>query len=465
MMEQKNVVVIGGGITGLSAAWELQKQSNGHLRITVLEKTNHWGGKIHTKTVTSPEGGRIIIDGGPESFITRKPEVWDLAHEMGIQDQLTDPGSETSHMYVLDDGRMHPVPLSPMAFILSSLMSWGGKLRLLAEPWIPPKDDDGDESLAAFSSRRLGIEAMEKLIAPILGGIYNSDPQRQSILTTAPLMREMETEYGSLFKAAFARIKTARKEKENHKPPRFVSFAGGAQDLVDNLVLQLRADMRLNTSIQEIMRTEQGYQLTLADGGTLIADALILTTPANAAAELLNPLSPEVGSALGRIRHENIGTASLVYRSDEVRLSQRIHGLMIPRREKRMIDAVSFSSEKMPERAAQDYFVVRVFFGGGSPDLVKSNDNELLSTIQDELADLFGIHVKPVDVIFFRWKNSFPQADVGHLDLISAIEQNLPPGIYLAGSSYRGIGVPDCIRQGKQAAGNLYNQLKQSSYS
>ena len=186
------LIIIGGGITGLSAAWEAQK--NG-ISYALLEKDSRWGGKVHTEIVEFPEGN-AIIDGGPESFITRKPEAWDLAGELGIQDSVINPGAETRHMYILDSGTPVEVPLAPVKFASSRLMSGGGKLRMMLEPFQPPKADDADESLADFVTRRLGREALDKFIGPILGGIYNTDPETQSILVSHPIMRDMESEYG-----------------------------------------------------------------------------------------------------------------------------------------------------------------------------------------------------------------------------------------------------------------------------
>ncbi|MBC8506011.1 MAG: protoporphyrinogen oxidase [Anaerolineales bacterium] len=458
----KNIVIIGGGITGLSAAWELQKHAGDSLHITLLERENQWGGKISTKKLITPEGDSISIDGGPESFVTRKPEVWDLAHELGIQNKLTDPGSETSHMYVLDGGVPTPVPLSPAAFIRSPLMTTKGKLRMLAEPFIPAKRDNADESLAEFASRRLGVEAMEKFIGPILAGIYNTDPHRQSILTTSPIMREMEAEYGGLFKGALGRMRAARKQKNESKPPRFIAFEQGAQDLIDALSVQMEAngaDLRLNVETVKVEPHANGYAVTLGDSEVLYADALILATPANASAQILDGVGTEVSSMLEKIRHENIGTISLVYRAEDVQMAKRIHGLMVPRREGRAIDAVTFTSLKMPTRAPQELLLLRVFFGGGKPELVEFEDDALLSKVSEELADLLGIAAEPIEMVPFRWPCSFPQADVGHLDLVDEIENLLPKGVYVAGSSYRGIGVPDCIRQGQQAADDVVNYL------
>jgi oxygen-dependent protoporphyrinogen oxidase len=342
-------------------------------------------------------------------------------------------------------------------------MSAGGKLRLLAEPFIPPKQDQADESLAEFASRRLGKQAMEKFIGPILAGIYNTDPHTQSVLTTSPIMRSMEAEYGSLFKAAFKRMMMARNQNGGPKRPRFVAFANGAQDLISALVEQLAGDLRLGAQVSQVRRNQFDYELLLEGGETLQADALILATPANVAAQLLRPIDSEVANHLSEFRHTNIGTLSLVYRVDEVQLPQRIHGLMVPRREGRAIDAITFTSLKMPSRAPQEYLLVRVFFGGGAPELVTLSTDEFLSTVRRELADLLGIIAEPIEFVPFRWQDSFPQADVGHLDRVATIEAKLPTGIVLAGSSYRGIGVPDCIRQGRSAARQVSEMVKSNS--
>ena len=459
MKDKKHIVVIGGGITGLSVAWELQKHAQGRLNFTLLERDDQWGGKVISRTITTKEGDPIIIDGGPESFVTRKPEVWELAHEVDVQDKLVDPGSETSHMFVLDGGNPVSVPLSPLAFIGSPLMSARGKLRMLAEPFIPPKLDGADESLADFASRRLGVEAMEKFIGPILAGIYNTDPHRQSILTTSPIMREMEAEYGGLFKGAFGRMRATRNKNGQEKRPRFIAFKNGAQDLVAMLIQKLDGDLRLNSDVRGINRTDDGYSVALQNGEIIQADALILATPANVAAQLIKMANADAARLLETIRHENIGTLSLIYRDQDVSMKECIHGLMVPRREGRQIDAVTFTSLKMPERAPDGYLLLRVFFGGGDPDIVTLDKVDLVKNVRQELAELLGITAEPIDTVLFSWPRSFPQADVGHLDLVTDIEDKLLPGIYLAGSSYRGIGVPDCINQGQVAARNALKQF------
>ena len=183
------------------------------------------------------------------------------------------------------------------------------------------------------------------------------------------------------------------------------------------------------------------------NGEALDADAMIFATPANVAANFLADIAPEPAEKLASIRHQNIGTITLIYKANDAQTKEPIHGLMIPRREKRAIDAVTFTSLKMPARSPKEYSMLRVFFGGGNSELVEMSDADLLATVRGELKSLIGISAEPVASVPFRWLASFPQADIGHLAKVDEIESMLPEGIYLTGSSYRGIGVPDCIQQ------------------
>jgi len=350
-------------------------------------------------------------------------------------------------MFILDGGTPVEVPLAPVKFIKSPLMSGRGKLRMLTEPFQPPKGDDGDESLADFVTRRLGREALDKFIGPILGGIYNTDPDKQSILVSSPIMREMEAEYGGLVKAVVGRMFGKNKPKRDPNRPRFGAFANGLEEMVTALVSQLTGDLRLNVEITNVEKTDAGYSVKLSTGEMLTADALIFATPANVAAKLLSEIAPEPAKKLATIRHSNIGTVTLIYKAEDAQTKERIHGLMIPRREERAIDAITFTSLKMPSRSPKEYIMLRVFFGGSMPGVVEMSDADLAETVQTELKSLIGITAEPVASVPFRWLASFPQADVGHLAKVAEIESILPEGIYVTGSSYRGIGVPDCIQQ------------------
>jgi oxygen-dependent protoporphyrinogen oxidase len=447
-----NVVVIGGGITGLSACWYLQTRSEKPLNITLIESSSFLGGKMVTEKV-SENGSTFIIDAGPESFVTRKPEAWELALELGLEDQIIDPGSETRNMFVLDEGIPKKIPLSPPAFITSDLLSFCGKLRMLLEPFIPARKDDEDESLAEFVSRRLGGEALDKMIGPVLAGIYNTDPTTQSIMTTSPVMREMEKEHGGLFKGAFARMR-ARKKQTPEIPhrPQFMTFKDGAQVMVDALEKQLTIQVLKGTQALGIKNNGKGYVVELENHNALQANAVILAIPGNQASKLLSQVDPDSASLIGGIEQKNIGTATLIFASDQIEMPFKINGLMIPRREKRRIDAITWTTNKPIPRGPEGFEMVRVFFGGGDSSVVTLPKDEIIEVILDELKDILGITATPLKTAVFCWPETFPQANIGHLNLVDEIEAQLPEGVYVAGNSYRGIGIPDCIRQGRGAA-------------
>ncbi len=457
MPNTPHILIIGGGISGLSVAWELQQQAGERVRLTVLEADGRLGGKVLTQTMPAPNGGQFIVDAGPESFVTRKPAAWQLTRELGLEALAMNPGNEASGTYVLDGGRPRPLPLSPGAFIKSDLLTWRGKLRMLAEPFIPPKRDGADESLADFVTRRLGREALEKFIGPVLGGIYNSNPETQSILVTSPIMRELEA-HGSLVRGSIRHMRARRRAAQSPAAPpfRFLGFTPGAEVLITALTTQLQADLRLNAAVVGLERTAEGTAvLHLAGGESLTADAVIITTPANVAAKLVTAVAPEAATQLAQIRHVHIGTISLAYPAEAVAHTAPIRGLMIPRREKRRIDAVTWTSAKVPGRAPEGYALLRVFIGGGLPETVTMPESDLLPIVQEELADLLQIKVDPLDYRLARWPDSYPQADVGHLARVAAIERLLPAPFYVTGSAYRGLAVPDCIQQAREMAGRV----------
>lgn len=436
-----HVLILGGGIAGLSAAWELEQQGVGY---TLLEAAPQLGGMIQ-----SAHFDGFVADGGPETFITRKPELWTLANEVGLAAAMVPITSETSGAAVLHNGQVMPVPLSPGRFLTTSLLSWRGKLRMMAEPFIPARRDDGDETLADFARRRLGQEACDRLIAPILSGIYNSDAERQSIMTTASVMRDLE-KHGSLIQGTVATMRQRRAERKagGESRPRSVSFANGAQELVETTAALLTGTVRCNTHLTSLEQNTGGYLAITNQRDQIQADALILAIPASAATVLVRNFAPAAADLLAQIRFAGIGTVALGYGSDAMRHAPAVSSLMIPRRAKRRIDAVLWR----PERAPAGHTLLRVFFGGAVPTMLEFDDDVLVQAVREELAELLQITDPPVAHRIFRWPHGFPQADVGHLELVDRIEAALPPAVALAGNSYRGIGVPDCVRQGRSAA-------------
>jgi len=470
------VAIVGGGIAGLSAAWYLQREAQVagvDLRYTLLEESGRWGGHILTERVETP-AGHFIVEAGPDSFITQKPWGVQLARELGLEDRLLGTNDGMRKVYVLNKGMPTPmpdgvlliVPTRFMPFVLSPLISPLGKLRMGLDLIIPARRDAADETLADFVRRRLGSEALDKIAEPLLSGIYNSEAEKQSLLATFPRFRDLEARYGSLTRGMLASRRNGHAAKpgaetsdgNGHKPMSvFMSLRGGTAELTDALAAALTGDLRLSTRVERLeRRSEGGYVLRSAAGEAIRADAVILATPAFVAEKLARDLAPEVAHELAGIRYVSTGTISLAFRMADIRRPLAGFGLVVPSSERRPINAVTWSSLKFDNRAPESYALLRVFFGGSrSPQSMDLDDGALLSTVRGQLRELMGIEAAPLFHRIYRWRLSNAQYDVGHLDRVARIEAALPPGLYLTGSPYRGVGLPDCIKQGQDVAGKI----------
>jgi oxygen-dependent protoporphyrinogen oxidase len=387
-------------------------------------------------------------------------------------------------VYVLNQGKPTPmpdgvlliVPTKFMPFARSPLISPLGKLRMGLDLLIPPKRDGQDETLADFVRRRLGAEALDKIAEPLLSGIYNSEAEKQSLLATFPRFRDLEVKYGSLTRGMLA----ARRNGGSAKPGMttaqrplsvFMSLVGGAGELIDALVTRLTGDpstgsalpsvgdfagqaLRLNTAVERLAhRPEGGYTLTTSSGETLDADAVVLAVPAYVAEALTREAAPAVATELAGIRYVSTGTISLAYRTADIRRPLLGFGLVVPSSERRPVNAITWSSLKFEHRAPEDHALLRVFFGGSrSPRSMTLDDDTLLASVRAQLLEFMGIEAPPLFHRIYRWDRSNAQYDVGHLDRVAALETELPPGLYVTGSPYRGVGLPDCIRQAQETA-------------
>lgn len=467
----RHVIIIGGGIAGLSTAYYLQGQAAAKgiaLRYTVLEASSRWGGHILTETVET-DAGRFVVEAGPDSFITQKPWGVQLARELGLGERLLGTNDAMRKVYVLNRGKPTPmpdgvlliVPTKLMPFALSPLISPLGKLRMGLDLLIPAKRDGEDETLADFVRRRLGGEALDKIAEPLLSGIYNSEADRQSLLATFPRFRDLEVKYGSLTRGMLASRRNGKQtapSSNGQKPLSvFMSLVGGAGELVDALVAQLTGDLRLNMAVERLARRpEGGYVVTTAAGEALDADAVVLAVPAYIAQTLTREVAPAVARGLGGIRYVSTGTISLAYRLADIRRPLLGFGMVVPSSERRPVNAVTWSSLKFDHRAPEGYALLRVFFGGSrSPGSMALDDNALLATARGQLCEFMGIEAPPLFHRIYRWDRSNAQYDVGHLERVAALETALSPGLYLTGSPYRGVGLPDCIKQAQETAGKV----------
>lgn len=464
----RHVVIVGGGISGLATAWYLQQQDP-HLKITLLEQSNRPGGKVKTEQLHVPEIGDFVIEAGPDAFITMKPYAYRLVQALGLSEALIPANEQQLPTFVLQAGKliklpeglMMIVPTRFMPFARSSLISMKGKLRMALDWVIPPRQSSGDETVAEFVRRRIGQEALEKLAEPLMAGIYNADVERQSLLATFPRFHQMEEQHGGLIRGMFASRRKAKSMREKSKLAPFVSFKQGTQQLIDQLMDQLRIDVHLATGVAGINQKQTGeYVVRLDAGTTLEAHSVILATPAHVAADLIQTLAPEAATALKTIRYVSAGIVSLAFRTEDIPSQFEGVGVVVPKIEQRAINAITISSRKFQGRAPNGYTLLRVYFGGArSPHTMAYNDEMLLKVVAEELAEILGIQAEPIFHRIYRWKQSNPQYDIDHLERVRTIEQSLPAGLYVAGSAYHGIGLPDCVHQAEQISQSVHTYI------
>ena len=477
-----NIVIVGGGIAGLSAAYyAANKDPNAH--ITLLESSNRWGGKITTDRVTFDDG-TFIIEGGPDTFLATKPYATALCKELGLGERLHGTNPNKKNTYVSNHNRLLPlpdglammIPTNVQAILKSQLVSWFGKARMGLDFLLPAKNISEDESLGAFVSRRLGREAYENLIEPLMSGIYAGDGDALSLASTFPYLRDLETKYGSLARGALQMRKKSvgaqslqtlhRRQESSDSIPgsrsAFLTPTTGLAEIVEALVAHLQnIDLRLDTRVLRITNYESRYQVELEDGSSLDSDSVILATPAFVSGTLLASLDPELASALQSIPYASTATISLAYRQNDLPRDLDGYGYIIPRREGRRALACTWTSTKFPHRAPEGYALIRVFVGRAGEN-ISWNEKELLALAKEELNLTLGITAEPIVSRVFVWENAMPQYNLGHPDILKRIDTALEnhPGLALAGNGYRGIGIPDCIHSGDLAVEKILHGVQ-----
>ncbi len=446
------VAVVGGGITGLTAAFALRGRD-----VTLIEQEPRLGGKI----LTERRDG-FLLEAGPDSFLTTKPEAVDLARRLGLGEQLIGTTSGRT-VYVLSRGRLHPLPDGVMLvaptrvapFLRSRLFSVSEKARIAADLVLPPRAQDGDESLGAFVRRRLGQATLDRLAAPLLAGIYAGDADALSLRATFPQLQELERTHGSVIAGMLALRRRPAAASGDGRLPLFMTIHSGLDQLVERLAASLEGvEVRSGAAVLEIAREGSGYLLVLRDGGHVRADGVILTTPAYVAAQFLQPLVSEAARLLRQIPYASTATISLGYRQEDLPPLPG-HGFVVARGEGHRITACTWSSAKWEERAPPGFGLLRAYVGSATdPEALDRSDDELVALVRAELARAMGLEAAPLLSRVVRWPASMPQYSVGHLERVAAIEHALAnlPRFALAGAAYRGIGLPDCIKQGLAAA-------------
>ena len=471
------LTIIGGGIAGLSAAYYATRNTQ-HTHITLIESDSRWGGKITTDRAVFDDG-QFIIEGGPDTFLATKPYATALCKELGLGERLHGTNPNQKNTYVLHRNKLEPlpdglammIPTNVRAILKSHLVSWLGKARMGFDFVQPAKSVNGDESLGVFVSRRLGREAYENLIEPLMSGIYAGDGDQLSLASTFPYLRDLEIKYGSLARGSLAMRKNSPGNPGSRSA--FLTPTTGLAEIVEALVESLKSngvDLKLNTRVTRITKPStfdlqpSTWNVELEDGSSLDSDSVILATPAFVSGTLLASFAPTLASDLQSIPYASTATVSLAYRQSDLTRELDGYGYVIPRREGRKALACTWTSTKFPHRAPDGYALIRVFVGRAGQD-IPWNENDLLELAKEELNLTLGITAEPILSRVFMWDKAMPQYNLGHPEILKRIDLELEnhPGLALAGNGYRGIGIPDCIHSGELAVKKIEQELSCSA--
>ncbi len=476
----KRVVVIGGGIAGLSAAYSLREHQKGEdFEIVILEKNPDVGGNIRTEKVNG-----FLIEGGPDCFLSEKPWAMELCKRLGLGAELLPTNEKDRKTFVLSRGRLHElpegvilmVPTKIMPLALSSLITLRGKIRMALEMFVPKRREKGDETLGDFVRRRLGKEALDKIAEPLVAGVHAGDPETMSIRSSFPKFVQLEEEHGSLIRGMLKRMAAMRRSRAAAPKPggqaggpkvtMFMTLKGGLSVMIDTLKSSLlksrNTSITVNETVTGVIKKGPGYEVRLADNTTIVADAVIIAAPAFAASSILTGLDAELSQKLLTIPYVSTATVSIAFRRTDVKHPLNGFGFVVPRAEKRRIMAATWTSVKFNYRSPEDAVLIRCFVGGAkNSELVELSDSEMARVVREELKDIMGIDAGPLLARVYRWKLSMPQYTIGHEDRVNWIEERVSryPGLYLTGSAYHGIGISDSVRNGEIVAKKALHYL------
>jgi oxygen-dependent protoporphyrinogen oxidase len=458
----KRIAIVGGGISGLSAAFYLEKAraAGAELEYSLFESGQRLGGSMYSDRV---EG--CLVEAGPDSFLTEKPWASALCNELGIADQLIGSNDAQRKTYivvngrliVMPDGLMFMVPTRILPTALSPLFSWGTKIRMARELLHPPRPMQDDETVAELVERHFGAEVVDRLADPLLAGVYGGDSAKLSARAVLPRFVEMEEKYGSLSRAMLAAHK--KMTQAGHKqPPRplFSSLKEGMQQLVDAVLDRLDPEaIRMRNHVRRVYPEDGGWRVSIEMNGDECFDAVILATPANVAGTLLDGVDRGLARNLLDITYSSSITVTLGYYLDQLKGLPPGFGFLVPRSEGTRMLACTFVHNKFPHRAPQGQGILRCFLGGARDEAALAlSDDEILEEVHRELRDIVQLDARPMFTRIYRWRGAMAQYESGHIARVQRIEKRVAeiPGLALAGNAYHGIGVPDCIRSGMEAA-------------
>jgi protoporphyrinogen/coproporphyrinogen III oxidase len=459
------IAIIGGGISGLSAAFELEqkRRAGADLEYKLYEASSRLGGVLRTEYIDG-----CVVEAGPDSFVTEKPWAADLCRAIGLGEQLIGSNDKDRKTYILTRGRLVEMPDGLMFMVptkifptgLSPLFSWKTKLRMAQEFFHPPRAVERDESVADFVARHYGSEMVDRLADPLLSGVYGGEAANLSVRAVLPRFAEMEKTHGSLGRAMLAARKKMKSGARNSAPPLFTSLKRGMQQLAETVASKLPAEaLQTNARVEAVQsQPEPGGWSVSAGLKSDHFDSVIVALPAPAAAAVLRIASPELAADLAAIQYSSSITVGLGYDQEVRRSLPAGFGFLIPRSEGKQLLAATFVHNKFPHRAPEDRALLRCFFAGNNAEAVWSmTDDQIVGIVRNELQQIVGLRAQPLFARVYKWKSAMAQYGVGHLERLERIERlrERLPGLALAGNAYKGIGVPDCVRSGRDAAMKL----------
>jgi protoporphyrinogen/coproporphyrinogen III oxidase len=450
-MTRAAVAIVGGGISGLAAAYELQSLA---IPFVLLERAPTCGGVVKTEQIDG-----YTIDAGPDALLTQKPAAIELCRELGLGARLKPQAGRRT--FVVRRGRMRELPEAAVLgiptrwwpFVTTRAFSWRGKLRMAAEAFLPAAAYD-DESIASFMERRFGREAVEYLAEPLLAGIHGGDPARLSMRAAFPRLVDLEARHGSVI--AGLRAKRAAGPTGAPAPSPFMALPGGMSELTDALLARMRpGSIRTGVGIDGIFETPGGYLLKTTDGSRIVVSAVILATPPNATSRLVRSIDQQLSFLCARIRSASVVTVALGYRRDAIRHPLNGAGVVVPRAEGMSIRALSWVSSKWTGRAADDRVLLRAYVGGtDDPSAIRRSDAALATSVERDVATLVGASGDPELTRIYRWPHVTPQLEVGHSALMADIDRRLSThhGLVVSASGFRGTGIADCVADARDQA-------------
>ena len=455
------IVVVGGGISGLTLAYRLEQRLP-TAQVVVLEQQARLGGKIDT---LQRDGFRV--EAGPNGFLDTNPVTVDLCRELGLGDRLTAASDAAGrNRYMLLNGRLRLLPGSMASFLTSSILSWRGKLNLLAERFRPPRRDDADESIDAFVRRRAGAEVAETLADAFVTGIYAGDPKLLSVGAAFPRLVRMEREHGSV-RNGFVAAARKQKAETQGRAGRTWSFREGLSLLIETLRSRLRTPPTLGVAVQSVRRLPEGnWQVRVEGRDAWTVDAVALTCPAYQQAVLLADEDAELAAKIDGIAYNRVAVVALGYRRSDMPMSLEGFGYLSPQRERRDVLGVQWCSSIFLERSPEGAILLRALCGGWNrPEIVDWDDDRLLAAVRGELRQAMSVEVAPMFHQIVRWQKAIPQYHLGHLERVDQIEQRVAmhPGLFLGGNAYRGVALNDCVEQAGSVAERMANFVIESS--